>query len=75
MFEYMEIKPTIRLYGGSKISAESLKTHINFKDVKFSYPARADQVVLDNLNLDIPSGKMVALVGTSGSGGYRIFVD
>lgn len=42
--------------------------HIQFKDVCFSYPSRPDVVIFDKLSLNIPSGKIVALVGGSGSG-------
>ncbi|CAN4128139.1 unnamed protein product [Withania somnifera] len=42
--------------------------HIQFKDVRFSYPSRPDMVIFDKFSLDIPSGKIIALVGGSGSG-------
>ena len=42
--------------------------HIEFHSVSFSYPSRPDVRIFDDLNLDIPSGKIVALVGESGSG-------
>ncbi|WZZ76134.1 hypothetical protein YC2023_087504 [Brassica napus] len=42
--------------------------HIQFTDVTFSYPSRPDVLIFDKLNLAIPAGKMVALVGGSGSG-------
>ncbi|KAL2489767.1 ABC transporter B family member 2 [Forsythia ovata] len=42
--------------------------HIQFKDVTFSYPSRPDVLIFDKLRLNIPSGKIVALVGGSGSG-------
>ncbi|KAL9665367.1 hypothetical protein QQ045_020786 [Rhodiola kirilowii] len=42
--------------------------HIQFKDVSFSYPSRPDVTIFNKLNLDIPAGKIVALVGGSGSG-------
>ncbi|XP_008777170.2 ABC transporter B family member 2-like [Phoenix dactylifera] len=42
--------------------------HIQFSNVSFSYPSRPFALVLDEFNLDIPSGKIVALVGGSGSG-------
>ncbi|TMW99501.1 hypothetical protein EJD97_002445 [Solanum chilense] len=51
---------------GQKLS--KVDGHIQFKDVCFSYPSRADVVIFDKLSLDIPSGKIVALVGGSGSG-------
>ncbi|XP_050378891.1 ABC transporter B family member 2-like [Argentina anserina] len=47
---------------------DKLEGHIQFKDVSFSYPSRADVSIFDKLNLDIPAGKIVALVGGSGSG-------
>ncbi|VFP88516.1 lipid A ABC transporter ATP-binding protein/permease MsbA [Candidatus Erwinia haradaeae] len=41
--------------------------NIEFRDVTFSYPGR-DIPALKGINLSIPSGKTVALVGRSGSG-------
>ena len=45
-----------------------LEGHIQFKNVCFSYPSRPDVAIFNNLCLDIPSGKIIALVGGSGSG-------
>eukprot|EP01115_Flamella_aegyptia_P000877 TRINITY_DN1130_c0_g1_i3.p1 TRINITY_DN1130_c0_g1~~TRINITY_DN1130_c0_g1_i3.p1 ORF type:complete len:523 (+),score=224.36 TRINITY_DN1130_c0_g1_i3:102-1670(+) len=42
--------------------------NIEFRDVCFTYPTRADQTVFKGLNLSIPAGKKVAIVGHSGSG-------
>ncbi|KAM4085347.1 hypothetical protein ACJW30_10G020400 [Castanea mollissima] len=47
---------------------DKLEGHIQFKDVSFSYPSRPDVAIFNKLCLDIPSGKIVALVGGSGSG-------
>ncbi|KAH0921227.1 hypothetical protein HID58_021245 [Brassica napus] len=41
---------------------------IQFRDVTFTYPSRPDVLIFDKLNLVIPAGKVVALVGGSGSG-------
>ncbi|MCH1533574.1 MAG: ATP-binding cassette domain-containing protein [Schleiferiaceae bacterium] len=41
---------------------------ISMKDVKFSYPTRADVPVLQALSFDLPQGQTLALVGKSGSG-------
>ena len=40
---------------------------IQFKEVSFKYPTR-DQMVLDSMNLKIPAGAKIALVGHSGCG-------
>ncbi|KID86912.1 ATP-binding cassette multidrug transport protein ATRC [Metarhizium guizhouense ARSEF 977] len=42
--------------------------HIELENVTFSYPSRPGTNVLDAFTLDIPSGKVTALVGQSGSG-------
>ncbi|XP_077237647.1 ABC transporter B family member 2-like [Tasmannia lanceolata] len=58
----------------SKVSSRTGKTlekvegHIQFKDVCFSYPSRPDVTIFDKFCLNIPSGRIVALVGGSGSG-------
>mmetsp|Transcript_38638 Transcript_38638/g.93617 ORF Transcript_38638/g.93617 Transcript_38638/m.93617 type:complete len:744 (-) Transcript_38638:316-2547(-) len=41
---------------------------VQFTGVDFSYPTRPETKVLDKLNLTIPAGKMLALVGGSGAG-------
>ena len=45
---------------------ESVEGEISFKDVGFSYPDR--ETVLEGVNLTIPAGKTVGLVGSTGSG-------
>jgi subfamily B ATP-binding cassette protein MsbA len=47
------------------ISLINFQDKIEFKNVSFSYE---DVKILDNINLTIPKGKTVALVGSSGSG-------
>lgn len=46
---------------------------IEFKVVKHIYPSRPDSAVLEDFSLKIEPGKMVALVGASGSGKSTIF--
>lgn len=45
-----------------------LNSGIQFKDVHFSYPSRADMPIFQGLNLDMPAGSITAVVGPSGSG-------
>jgi len=47
-------------------SLESIQGDINFKNIDFAYSNREE--VLKNLNLSIPSGSTVGLVGATGSG-------
>lgn len=46
----------------------SFDSEINFKNVSFAYTRGDDGMVLKNINLIIPRGKTIALVGQSGSG-------
>lgn len=41
---------------------------VEFKNVKFAYPSRPENIVCKSLSLKIPAGKTVALVGPSGCG-------
>jgi len=45
-----------------------LRGEVQFKDVSFKYPARPDVPILNGLSLSVPTGKTVALVGSSGCG-------
>ncbi|KAH7130253.1 P-loop containing nucleoside triphosphate hydrolase protein [Dendryphion nanum] len=47
--------------------------NVEFKNIKHVYPSRPDTTVLEDFNLTVPVGKMVALVGASGSGKSTIF--
>lgn len=50
----------------SAISLNQIKGHIEFKNVSFSY--NDSKEILQNINLDIPAGETLALVGPSGGG-------
>jgi ATP-binding cassette subfamily B (MDR/TAP) protein 1 len=47
---------------------ENFRNDITFNNISFSYPARENITVLNQLCLTIPAGKTTALVGPSGSG-------
>lgn len=49
-------------------STLKLEGKIQFEEVTFSYPTRADLPVLKKINLEIKAGQKVALVGPSGAG-------
>ncbi|RXQ95710.1 ATP-binding cassette domain-containing protein [Ancylomarina salipaludis] len=52
-----EIEPRYRMQG-----------NISLRDLNFAYPSRKEQGVLNHINLEIKSNKMIALVGHSGAG-------
>ena len=55
------------LYHPRKENWENLNGKINFKNVSFKYRG-TEKYVLENFNLDIKQGNMVAFVGETGSG-------
>ena len=49
-----------------KVNTTTFNSHIEFRDVSFIY--EGDKKVLDDINLTIKKGEIVALVGASGAG-------
>jgi len=45
-----------------------LEKSIQFDDVSFRYPSAPEGFLLDNINLEVKAGQVVALVGPSGAG-------
>jgi ABC-type multidrug transport system fused ATPase/permease subunit len=66
VFELLGQTATMKEDAGTIL--DEVKGEVRLQDVVFSYPSRADVTVLRGLNLHLPPGKTVALVGTSGSG-------
>jgi ATP-binding cassette, subfamily B (MDR/TAP), member 10 len=50
------------------IPPEQFRGRVVFSKVSFKYPTRPDASVLQGIDLELPSGKVVALVGASGAG-------
>ncbi|QDK83465.1 ATP-binding cassette domain-containing protein [Spirosoma sp. KCTC 42546] len=42
--------------------------HVQFEDVRFSYPSRPEIPVLKGISFDVAAGRKIALVGQSGAG-------
>ncbi|XP_063781222.1 ATP-dependent translocase ABCB1-like [Pseudophryne corroboree] len=64
---YIDV-PKIDSSSTSGFKPDKVTGDIEFRNVKFSYPSRPDIQVLKGLNLKVPTGKTVALVGSSGCG-------
>lgn len=65
--EVMDIKPEIE----DKENARPLVVtagDIEYRNVSFSYESNGKKVVINDMNLSIPGGKRVAIVGESGAG-------
>jgi len=63
-----EVKPEISEAVAGAFSPPLAPLAVKFEDVSFVYPARPTSHVLQGLNLDIPAGARVAVLGRSGSG-------
>ena len=63
--EIMDIEPDIRDLPDA-VPLKEVKGHIHFEDVSFAY--EGGDTILSHIDLDIPAGKTLALVGPSGGG-------
>lgn len=68
IFKMIDRKPLIDGEGAKGVILDNIRGQIEFEHVKFTYPSRPDNVVLQDFNLKIEAGKTIALVGASGSG-------
>ncbi|CAL0326786.1 unnamed protein product [Lupinus luteus] len=68
IFRIIDHKPSIDRNSESGLELESVTGLVELKSVDFSYPARQDVQVLNDFSLNVPAGKTIALVGSSGSG-------
>ena len=64
----LSTKCFLRIFSGGLVPSEHAAGSIEFKNIVFSYPARPDSVIFDNLSLTVPMGQITAVVGSSGSG-------
>lgn len=68
MREFLEVPEVFRFEDGMPLNASDLETcEIELKDVSFRYP-NADEDTLSHINLVIPPGERLAIVGLNGAG-------
>lgn len=73
LLELLEIKSDIQNPQSPIALGTNSKDAIKFENVDFYYPSRPEVAALKNINLTVPKGKIVALVGPSGAGKTTLF--
>ncbi|XP_006891547.1 PREDICTED: multidrug resistance protein 3 [Elephantulus edwardii] len=68
IFDVIDNNPKIDSFSERGHKPDTIKVNLEFCDVHFSYPSRANVQILKGLNLKVQSGQTVALVGNSGCG-------
>lgn len=67
VLEIFDEKPEVKIEKSDQ-KAPKIYGEVEFKNVAFNYPSRADLEVLKNISLKINAGEKIALVGYSGAG-------
>ncbi|KAM6088819.1 ATP-dependent translocase ABCB1 isoform 1-T3 [Chlamydotis macqueenii] len=68
VFNIIDNEPQIDSYSEAGYKPDHIKGNLELQNVYFNYPSRPDVEILKGLNLKIPCGQTVALVGGSGCG-------
>ncbi|RZC77282.1 hypothetical protein C5167_001436 [Papaver somniferum] len=68
IFQIIDHKPSIDKNAETGLELDSVTGHVELKNINFSYPSRPDVQILNNFSLNLPAGKTIAIVGSSGSG-------
>ncbi|XP_062979770.1 ATP-dependent translocase ABCB1-like [Elgaria multicarinata webbii] len=68
IFQLLDRKPLIDSYSEEGEKLEKFEGNIEFRDIHFVYPTRAEVQVLQGLNIKVSKGQTLALVGSSGCG-------
>lgn len=68
IFQTIERTPTIDPSSDNGLKLDSVKGHLDFRDIFFTYPTQLDRPIFYNFNLSVEAGQSIALVGPSGSG-------
>jgi ATP-binding cassette subfamily B protein len=73
LLELLQIESDIKELTSPMVINSDAQSVIEFKDVNFCYPSRPDRAALNQINLAIPTGKIIAFVGPSGAGKTTLF--
>jgi subfamily B ATP-binding cassette protein MsbA len=67
LFEILDTQPEIRDLPGA-VALERVRGRISFEQVNFSYQDDPSTKILEDINLEVQPGEVMALVGPSGAG-------
>jgi ATP-binding cassette subfamily B protein len=73
LFEILAVQPTVVPPARPRAFPQPSRGEVAFTDVRFSYPARPESLVLDGVSFTVRQGEKVAIVGPSGAGKSTIF--
>ncbi|MBT4211922.1 MAG: ATP-binding cassette domain-containing protein [Porticoccaceae bacterium] len=73
LMELLHAPNEIKLAELVKVKVSNLPATLTFDGVTFCYPSRPHQPALNQFSINIPDGKIVALVGPSGAGKSTLF--
>jgi ATP-binding cassette, subfamily B, multidrug efflux pump len=63
--DILDSEPEIK--DGEAMVSKSIEGEIEFKNLSFAYPG-ADETVLENINIKVPRGRTLGIIGQTGSG-------
>lgn len=67
LFEFLSFEPKVREPAQPQLVPSPLRHGVTFENVRFRYPD-SDRWALDEFNLNVPAGQIVAIVGPNGAG-------
>ena len=73
IFNIIDKESAVDIMSTKSKKIENLKGDIEFENIYFNYPQRAEAKILQGLNLKISTGKVVAFRGSSGCGKSTTF--
>ncbi|XP_072321153.1 ATP-binding cassette sub-family B member 10, mitochondrial [Eucyclogobius newberryi] len=68
LWQLLDRTPELPLNEGLVLDEHKMKGLLEFSNITFAYPTRKEAPIFQNLNLLVPAGSVMAVVGPSGSG-------
>ncbi|KAI6184938.1 Multidrug resistance protein pgp-3 [Aphelenchoides bicaudatus] len=68
LFSIIDRKPEMDCAASSGERPETVEGNLQFQNIHFNYPSRADIKVLEDVSFNVEAGQKIALVGHSGCG-------